>query len=87
MSLENDEKTINDNKVIWWHKSVALFYRFSAWIIVPILLSLIVGKWLDNKYGTEPWLFLVFTGFAFLVSMYGLVKTVTEEINRIKSKK
>ncbi|MFA5813502.1 MAG: AtpZ/AtpI family protein [Patescibacteria group bacterium] len=28
---------------------------FGATIAVPVVLFVLIGKWLDGKYGTEPW--------------------------------
>jgi hypothetical protein len=42
-----------------------------------------VGRWLDRKYHTEPWLFLLTVGVAFVVSMFGIVRDALVELKRI----
>lgn len=57
--------------------------NLSGWIAFPIIIGLIVGKWLDKKYGTEPWLFLATMGASFLISMYGLIINAVKEFKKI----
>lgn len=61
-----------------------LFTKLSSWIIAPVILGVIVGKWLDKKYGTEPWLFLITVGVAFFISMFGIVRDSLREMKRIE---
>lgn len=68
----------------WWQPSLVLFAKFSGWIAAPVIIAAFLGRWLDKKYGTEPLLFLITVGFAFLISMFGLVKTVKEEYEKIE---
>lgn len=70
-----------------------LFFRLSGWIGVPVIIGVFVGKWLDRKYHTEPWLFLTTVGVMFIVSMFGIVydaikamKKIEEEAKNKKSK-
>jgi len=47
---------------------------------ISIALGALIGHWLDGKFGTEPWLFLVFLGFGIaaafknLYTMYNKIK-------------
>lgn len=75
-----------EQKNNWWEQGVAMFTRLSAWIAVPVVIGIFVGKWLDKKYNTEPWLFLATVGLMFLVSMFGLIKEATIEFKKISSK-
>jgi F0F1-type ATP synthase assembly protein I len=68
----------------WWQPSLILFAKFSGWIAAPVIIAAFLGRWLDKKYGAEPLLFLATVGFAFLISMFGLVKTVKEEYRKIE---
>ena len=61
-----------------------LFTKLSGWILGPVILGVILGKWLDRKYGTEPWLFLVTVGLAFFLSMFGIVRDSLREMKRIE---
>mgnify|MGYP001316263857 FL=1 len=63
---------------------MVLFARLSGWIGVPVILAVFVGKWLDKKYDTEPWLFLLTVGIAFIFSTYGIVHDSLREMKRIE---
>lgn len=80
---ENKDSEQKKNSA-WWQPSLILFAKFSGWIAAPVIIAAFLGRWLDKKYGTEPLLFLATVGFAFLISMFGLVKTVKEEYNKIE---
>ena len=58
--------------------------NLTAWIAGPVLIGVFLGKWLDNRYHTEPWLFLASIGFCFLISMYGLVTNALKEFKKIE---
>jgi F0F1-type ATP synthase assembly protein I len=69
-----------------WQTALVIFTRLSVWIGVPIVLAVFLGKWLDNKYNTEPWLFLATVGVAFILSMVGLIKETLKEFKKIDNK-
>ena len=73
----------NKPKIPWWEPGMVLFTRLSGWIAGPIIAALFVGKWLDKKYDSEPWLFLISVGLAFIVSSIGIVKEAKEMMNKI----
>ncbi len=62
-----------------------LFIRLSGWIVGPIIIAVLVGIWLDNRYETSPWLLLTTVGISFFVSMVGLVKETLKEYKNIES--
>lgn len=68
-----------------WPTVVRLVAILSSWIIFPVLIGLFFGQWLDKKYGTEPWLFLITTGAAFVISMFGLIISATRELKKIEA--
>lgn len=68
----------------WWKPAMQVFSEISTWILVPIVLALILGKYLDKRYDTQPVLLLVSAGLAFIFSGYGIVKTVKEFQKKVK---
>ncbi|MCX6744306.1 MAG: AtpZ/AtpI family protein [Candidatus Parcubacteria bacterium] len=68
----------------WWQDSVMLFTQLSGWIGIPVILGIFLGRWLDQKYGTEPWLFLTTVGAAFIISMVGIVKEAGAAMEKIE---
>lgn len=68
----------------WWQPGMQLFLRLSGWIGGPIILAVILGKYLDNRYHTEPWLFLATVGISFVFSMIALVRIGLKEMKKIE---
>ena len=71
-------------KEIWWQKPLMIFSQLSAWIGFPIVLAVLLGNWLDQKYQTKPWLFLVTVALAFIISTVGIIKTALKSIKEIE---
>jgi len=67
-----------------WQQALVVFARLSVWIAGPVVLAVFLGKWLDRKYDSDPYLFLAAVGAAFLISMAGLIKNTVEEYKRIE---
>ncbi|MEK9181458.1 MAG: AtpZ/AtpI family protein [Patescibacteria group bacterium] len=70
----------------WWKPAMQIFSEVSTWIAVPIILALIAGKALDQRYDTKPLMLLVLAGIAFLISAYGIVQSVRNYVKKIKEK-
>lgn len=68
----------------WWVDGLGIAMKISSWIAVPIILSLILGKFLDKKYNTDPWIFVSLTAVAFIVTIYGIVKFSMDYIKDIE---
>ena len=62
-----------------------LFGDITTWIALPIVGALILGKFLDRRFGTEPILLLVSAGLAFCLSAYGIIKTVRGYTEKLKN--
>lgn len=58
--------------------------KISSWIAIPIIVSLILGKYLDKKYDTEPWIFVSMTAIAFVITIYGIVKFSMDYIKDVE---
>ncbi len=80
MKIEKDNQ-----KAPWWQPGLVLFFRLSGWIAGPVIIAVFFGKWLDKKYDTEPWLFLLTVGIAFFFSMFGIVHDSLKEIKKIEA--
>jgi F0F1-type ATP synthase assembly protein I len=81
------EKTMTESgqnpKIPWWKPGIELFLRLSGWIGGPVVIAVFVGKFLDRKYHSEPWLFLLSVGIAFAVSMIALIRIGFKEFKKI----
>ena len=68
-----------------WAAGVRVVSEISSWIVVPIVAALVGGKALDARFGTKPWIFIGLAGFAFLLTIYGIVKVVKNYMRKIKN--
>lgn len=68
---------------IWWRKPLLMFAELSGWIAFPVIMAVFLGKWLDDRYGTKPWLFLLAVGVAFVISTIGIVRSAMDAMNQI----
>jgi F0F1-type ATP synthase assembly protein I len=82
--MEGDKKIEQKGNIPWWQPSIMLFMQLSGWIAVPIIIAVYLGKWLDQKYNTKPWLFLVTVGVAFAISMIGVVLEAGKAIKQME---
>jgi F0F1-type ATP synthase assembly protein I len=72
---ENKEKD-KEKPEAWYAEALSLFSRLSIWIAVPVILATFLGKWLDRRYESEPWLLLLCVGISFVFSMGALMREV-----------
>jgi len=74
----------NKAQLFWQRRGMKLFLNLSFWIVIPIIAAVVIGKYLDQKYNTSPWLFLLSMGIAFVFSMLILVFIGFNEFRRIE---
>ena len=60
-----------------------LFLKLSGWIGGPAILGVIVGRYLDQKFHTAPWLLILSSAIAFIASMSALLYIAKKEMGRI----
>ncbi len=82
--VDQDQK--KNIKIAWWQPALMVFLKLSVWIAAPIIVALYLGEWLDKKYNSEPWIFLICIGIAFTISMIGLVSNTIKELKKIDKK-
>ena len=59
----------NNTQKKWWVDGLGIAMKISSWIAVPIIVSLVLGKFLDKKYNTEPIIFISLTILAFMITI------------------
>lgn len=80
----------DNNKKPWWREGVLLSAKVSAYIAVPVIVTSYLGKFLDKKYSTAPYLFLILTAIAFASTIYLIwkeVKAYQRKINKEEREK
>lgn len=81
---KNQKPTNEDLQDPWWRPALFLFFELSGWIAGPIIIAVFVGEWLDQRYGTEPWLYLASVGVAFTISTIGIVRGAMKAMKKIE---
>lgn len=71
----------NNQKISWWQPGIVLFVQLSAWIGGPVIIAIIIGKYLDKKFHSDPWLFLLSVGISFFISIAMIVRIGLNEMN------
>jgi F0F1-type ATP synthase assembly protein I len=80
------EKSSQSAGKIWWQEPLNIFSRLSGWVILPLIVGMLLGRWLDRRYSSEPKWFLIVIGIAFIISTIGLVIQAKSEFKKISSK-
>lgn len=65
-------------------QGLSLFWSLSGWLVGPIIVALFLGRFLDARYSTRPWLFLVCLGLAFVFTSFGIVRETFKYIKQIE---
>ena len=68
----------------WWRDGLVNFAKVSASIAVPIIIALYLGRYLDIKFGTTPWIFLGLTALAFVVSLVSIYISMVKYIKDLE---
>lgn len=79
--MKNADNSANNS---WWQPGLVLFFKLSSWIGGPVIVAVFIGKYLDKHFKTEPWLFLLCVGIAFVFSMFALIYFGTAEMKKIE---
>ena len=72
----------------WWSDALNIFSKITAWVAIPVVIAILLGKYLDIRWGSKPWAFLSLTGIAFIISMIAIGKIALQyikEIERLKT--
>lgn len=71
--IKNENKATNNAGQVWWQPAMIIGGQIIGWIAGPLILSLFIGQWLDEKYGSEPKFLLISVGIAFVLSNVGII--------------
>lgn len=82
--MVNGDKQENKGKNAWWAPALEIFSQVSGYIVTPIVVALVAGKWLDGHFGTKPWIFLGMAGLGFVITIVGIFKVVKKYSEKLK---
>ncbi len=78
--MEDKKKKNNSEDQAW--SAMSLAWEMGSSIAIPLVLSALVGRFLDKKFGTSPWLLLVGILLAIISSTYIIYKKTTDIMNK-----
>jgi len=61
-------------------ENLALLSYIGISMVVPILGGLMIGKWIDTRFNTEPIFLLIFIVFGVIVAFMNLFKVATKDV-------
>lgn len=64
--------------------SLSLFGQIGFGVAIPLVALGLIGRYLDEIYSTDPYLFLTGIGLAVIISFLYLKKVVNESIKQAK---
>lgn len=70
-------------KKVWYYDALQMFVKLSGWVLVPLIAGYTIGRFLDNKYQSEPRWFFISIGIAFIFSTIGIVYQAQVEYKKI----
>ena len=71
--MSSDTKnTKNKDKNEYMRLALTIFAETTGWIAFPVIGALYLGRWLDEKQGTEPLYYFSITALAFIISSVGI---------------
>jgi uncharacterized membrane protein len=76
-----------EKKQGYWRDSMVVFGRVSTWIVVPLLLAVFFGKKMDTYFDTGKILFIASVLVASVVTIFGIMKTITIYMKKSENKK
>jgi membrane protein DedA with SNARE-associated domain len=71
------------SKKVWYYDALQMCIKLSGWVLVPLIVGYTLGRYLDNKYQSEPKWFFISIGIAFILSTIGIVYQAQIEYKKI----
>jgi hypothetical protein len=72
------------NNKAWWQPAMEIFAQVSGWIVFPLLLAIYLGKWLQGKWGHEPWIYIGCVASAFVITNVGLIRATLKAAKKMQ---
>lgn len=74
----------NRNKNFWRREAFEVFAQASCWIVGPIIIAILLGQWLDERYQKEQWFLVACVTVAFIVTNIGLVRMAVKASRKME---
>lgn len=57
--------------------AIGVYAGIGIELALYIIIFLLAGRWLDNRWGTEPWLMILGAAIGFAAGFYSMFKTLS----------
>lgn len=65
-------------------KELGPYMNLGIQLIIPIILGVFGGKWLDEEYDTKPLWIVTLSVLGIIIGLYSFIKTVIKENDKLK---
>ena len=72
------------NNKAWWQPAMEVFAQVSGWIVFPLIFAIYFGKWLQGKWGHEPWTYIGCVAIAFIITNIGLIRAALKAAGKMQ---
>lgn len=69
---------MSDEPKYGWVRSLGLVTSIPLLILVSIGIGLLVGRWLDGKFGSSPWITIILTLIGLAAGLYESAKLLID---------
>ena len=74
METENKQELVKKEEK-WWRPVMFFYAKTTSWIIFPLILSVLGGRYVSKTFGSQI-LFFVFVVFGFLITCFGIYREI-----------
>ncbi len=85
VDLKHSKRRSEADKQYWWQLGMKVFAESTGWIAGPVLVALLAGNFLDDRFDSEPLFSIGLTIVAFVISSVGVAITGVKYIKLIDS--
>lgn len=74
METEN-KQDLNKKEEKWWRPVMLFYAKTTSWIILPLVLSILGGRYVSKTIGSQV-VFFLFVIFGFLITCFGIYREI-----------
>lgn len=67
-----------DDKAV--REGIGIFSEITGLMALPVVVGALAGRWLDQKYDTDPWFIIIGTALGVLLASISIAKLVKKYI-------
>jgi len=84
-NLNKENSFINQNNKNWWRPVLFFYVKTTSWIIFPLILAMLAGKYVSSSFGSQT-LFFVFVMLGFGITCFGVYREIKQYKKSLEKK-